>query len=133
MLLVGGDGGFTALDPRFDRRWAETQWRGGTGGPRRSDNGGSFRYRGRSIYLGDDALFIPPLVMDPFDPNVLYFGTERLYRTVDGGEFWEPIADAPAGRISAIAPSRSDARVGAALSPRRTTPWNSTPAFSKSH
>lgn len=109
--VMGGDGGFTALDPRFDRRWAETQWRGGTGGPRRSDNGGSFRYRGRGIDLGDDALFIPPLVMDPFDPDVLYFGTELLYRTVDGGELWEPIAEAPAGNISAIAPSRSDARV----------------------
>ena len=109
--VMGGDGGFTALDPRFDRRWAETQWLGGTGGPRRSDNGGSFRYYGRGIDLGDDALFIPPLVMDPFDPDVLYFGTERLYRTVDGGELWEPVADAPGGRISAIAPSRSDARV----------------------
>ena len=109
--VMGGDGGFTALDPRFDRRWAETQWRGGTGGPRRSDNGGSFRYRGRGIDLGDDALFIPPLVMDPFDPDLLYFGTELLYRTVDGGGLWEPIAEAPAGNISAIAPSRSDARV----------------------
>ena len=109
--VMGGDGGFTALDPRFDRRWAETQWRGGTGGPRRSDNGGSFRYRGRGIDLGDDALFIPPLVMDPFDPDVLYFGTERLYRTVNGGQLWEPIAEAPGGRISAVAPSRSDARV----------------------
>ena len=39
--------------------------------------------------------FIPPLVMDPFDPDVLYFGTERLYRTTDGGERWEPIAEAP--------------------------------------
>ena len=95
--VMGGDGGFTALDPRFDRRWAETQWRGGTGGPRRSDNGGSFRYRGRGIDLGDDALFIPPLVMDPFDPDVLYFGTELLYRTVDGGELWEPIAEAAGG------------------------------------
>ncbi len=109
--VMGGDGGFTALDPRFDRRWAETQWRGGTGGPRRSDNGGLFRYRGRGIDLGDDALFIPPLVMDPFDPDLLYFGTELLYRTVDGGELWEPIAGAPGGTISAIAPSRSDARV----------------------
>ncbi len=109
--VMGGDGGFTALDPRFDRRWAETQWRGGTGGPRRSDDGGLFRYRGRGIDLGDDALFIPPLVMDPFDPDLLYFGTELLYRTVDGGELWEPIAEAPGGTISAVAPSRSDARV----------------------
>ena len=50
--------------------------------------------------------------MDPFDPDVLYyFGTERLYRTTDGGERWEPIAEAPEGKISAIAPRRSDARV----------------------
>ncbi len=109
--VLGADGGFTAIDPRFDRRWAETQWRGGSGGPRRSDDGGSFRFRGYGIDLGDDALFIPPLVMDPFDPDVLYFGTERLYRTVDGGERWEPVAEAREGRISAIAPSRSDARV----------------------
>jgi len=72
-----------------------------------------------------------PLVFSRRDPQVLYFGNQRVYRTADGGEHWQPIspdltrekpavpatldaataADRPApgprrGVVYAIAPSR---------------------------
>ena len=114
--LLGGDGGFTATHPTRDRIWVETQWGGEWSGPRRSDGGSPVQQIIAGIDLDDDALFIPPLVMDPFDPDVLYFGTSRLYRTRDGGDSWEVVpgeitekkADQP---ISRIAPSRSDGAV----------------------
>jgi len=33
-----------------------------------------------------------PLVFSPRQPHVLYFANERLYRTADHGEHWEPIS-----------------------------------------
>ncbi len=114
-LLFGGDGGFTAIDLR-DRtvRYTETQWTASAGfsGPRRSD-GGSFGLKTAGIDVSDRALFIPPLVMDRVDPQVLYFGTFRLYRTTDRAESWVPISSdlTTGGSISAIAVSLSDPAV----------------------
>ena len=33
-----------------------------------------------------------PLMMSPFDPDTLYFGMERLYRTTDDGKSWKVIS-----------------------------------------
>ncbi|HMB93624.1 MAG TPA: T9SS type A sorting domain-containing protein [Rhodothermales bacterium] len=59
-----------------------------------------------------------PVVMDPGNPEVLYLGTNRLYRTVNGAAFWQPISevltDQPTlpllGTITtiAVAPTNSD-------------------------
>lgn len=114
--VLGGDGGFTATHPTRDRIWVETQWGGEYSGPRRSDGGASAEQFIAGIDLDEDALFIPPLVMDAFDPDVLYFGTSRLYKTRDGGDSWQVVpgdiaqkdADEP---ISRIAPARSDGGV----------------------
>ncbi len=113
-LVLGGDGGFTATHPTRDRIWAETQWGGDYSGPRRSDGGSFLEQVIAGINLDDNAWFIPPLVMDPFDPDVLYFGTTRLYRTRDGGDWWEATLNESRGvssPISAIAPARSDGAV----------------------
>jgi photosystem II stability/assembly factor-like uncharacterized protein len=40
----------------------------------------------------DRGAFIPPLTMDPSDPNTLYFGTYRIYKTTDGGSSWTPVS-----------------------------------------
>ncbi|MEJ2008649.1 MAG: choice-of-anchor D domain-containing protein [Acidobacteriota bacterium] len=40
----------------------------------------------------DNGAFIPPLTMDPSNPNTLYFGTYRIYQTTDGGADWTPIS-----------------------------------------
>ncbi|MCY3545246.1 MAG: hypothetical protein OXH49_00045 [Gemmatimonadetes bacterium] len=107
--VLGGDGGFTAIDAEdLDIWYAETQWGSGYGGPQRS---GQRRVAG--IDLGEDAAFLPPLVMDPIDSKRLYFGTRRLYRTDNAAEEWIRVSETFRGqawysRIAAIAPSLSD-------------------------
>ena len=103
--VVGGDGGYAAFDAEDPGVWyAETQWGGSWGGPRKN---GSLAMVG--IDPNDRALFIPPLVMDPVDSRRLYFGTSRLYRTDDAAGTWAPLFESPDGMsISAIAPSASD-------------------------
>lgn len=107
--LIGGDGGFTAIDAEDHDIWyAETQWNMAHGGPRKN---GQLRRSG--IDPGEDAAFLPPLVMDPIDSKRLYFGTRRLYRTDNAAEAWFRVSETFPGRgshstISAIAPSLSD-------------------------
>jgi photosystem II stability/assembly factor-like uncharacterized protein len=111
--VLGGDGGYTAIDQQSPvTRYAETQWSAGSGfsGPRRSD-GGSFVLKVNGISTGEGALFIPPLVMHPLSSGTLYFGTTRVYRTVDRAELWTPISPAFGGVVSAIAPAAADPRV----------------------
>lgn len=112
--VLGGDGGFTAIDHRDPTiRYAETQWQSNSGysGPRRSD-GGAYLLRTQGIDVSDRALFIPPLVMDPVDPATLYFGTYRVYRTTNRAASWVPISPdltlGVSGSVSAIAPAPSD-------------------------
>jgi photosystem II stability/assembly factor-like uncharacterized protein len=38
-------------------------------------------------------LEVVPLEMDENDPNVLFYGTDRVYKTVTGAEYWWPISD----------------------------------------
>ncbi|MBT8397372.1 MAG: hypothetical protein HKO65_12900 [Gemmatimonadetes bacterium] len=111
--VLGGDGGFTAINPQNPAiRYGETQWNTEStfSGPRRSD-GGSFVRKVNGIDVTENALFIPPLVMDPVNPDRLYFGTVRLYRTDDRAESWTSISEPFNGRISAIAPAASDPMV----------------------
>jgi photosystem II stability/assembly factor-like uncharacterized protein len=115
--VLGADGGFTAIDfsnPNF--AYAETQWTENSNfsGPRRRDfPGQGFGARKvLGIDVADRALFIPPLVMDPVDPAVLYFGTYRVYRTSNRADLWAAISGDLArtsnGRVSAIAAAESD-------------------------
>jgi photosystem II stability/assembly factor-like uncharacterized protein len=91
--IIGGDGGFTAINPLDPRiAWGETQWSpddfgGGSWGPRRRNTAtsSSFSLRRTGIDFNDNAQFIPPLVMHPTVPRILYFGTTKLYRTIDDG------------------------------------------------
>ena len=101
--IMGGDGGFTAIDPENPNVWyGETQWvTNAYGGPRK--NGAE---SGSGIDLGEQALFIPPLVMDPVDSRRLYFGAESLYRTDDAAASWVPIYKTSDNDvITAVAPS----------------------------
>ena len=105
--ILGGDGGFTAVNYNTPTTvFAECQW---NCGPLRRDasTGGGFVAKSSGINFGDPALFIPPLVMDPVNPLVLYFGTNRLYRTTDNAESWAPISPGFTGKISAIAAAPS--------------------------
>ena len=57
------------------------------------------------INCTDDVLFFAPMALGPGNPNTLYFGTDRLYRSIDGGVTMTVISQAPVvatQRISAI-------------------------------
>lgn len=112
-----GDGGYTAIDHQNgNTSWAETQWEANSGysGPARRDGASAngFVLKTNGINLGDRAAFIPPLIMDPVNPKVLYFGTFRLYRTRDNGESWTAISPDLTGAsdrdITSIAVARTD-------------------------
>ncbi len=107
-FVLGGDGGYTATDGfTAGVAYGETQWGASSGfsGPRRRDAlGGQFFLKTSGINLAEAANFIPPLVMDPVDPQVLYFGASSLYRTADKGENWAAISLPAAnnGQVDAI-------------------------------
>ena len=101
-----GDGGFTAID--FSN--PQVVYISCSGG-------GIFKYNGSSgpevvngINMQDSVDSIPPLVMDPSNSSRLYFGTYRLYQTLDGANSWTAISpDLTDGTdISTIAVSPSD-------------------------
>lgn len=102
MKVVGGDGGFTAIDAEDPNVWyGELQW---PHGPFR--NGRSAR---SGIDPNDRAAFIPPFVMDPVDSKRLYFGTQSIYRTENSANNWVRIYSSPRrGTVRAIAPAPSD-------------------------
>ncbi len=106
--VLGGDGGWTAIDHENPAiRYGETQWSSSFGGPRRSDNGSFYAQKVVGINMSDPAQFIPPLVMDPTDPKVLYFGTNKVYRTADRAETWTPFSPQFGGTVTTIAPAPS--------------------------
>ena len=60
---------------------------------RRSDDGGrTFRLISEGLDAADRVQFYPPLLSDPNQPDTLYLGTHRLWRSQDGGEHWLPVS-----------------------------------------
>ena len=111
--VLGGDGGWTQIDPQnASRAFAEFQ---GTGNLYRSTNGGlSFSWSGSGISGSDRNCFLPPCLIDPTDSNRVFYGTQRVYRSLNGGSSWSPISgdlSAGAGAIRALALSPADTNV----------------------
>jgi photosystem II stability/assembly factor-like uncharacterized protein len=110
--LLSGDGGYTAINYRDPTIfYAETQWSSTTGGTISRKQGNISRTRVTGITIGDRVQFIPPLIMDPVTPTKLYFGTFRLYRTIDEGVQWTPISldlTRGTGTITTIAVAPAD-------------------------
>jgi photosystem II stability/assembly factor-like uncharacterized protein len=105
--VLGGDGGFTALDQLTGSvAFAETQWTANSGfsGPRRRDSatGSQFILKMNGINAGDRALFIAPLVMDPIRPRIVFFGTFNLYRSGNSGDAWSNIGSTLTGTTGSI-------------------------------
>ena len=88
-----GDGASSAVDSVIP----STVYIGcGTGAPVNASyqNGaiGTFSPAVNGINLSDFSSFIPPLVTDPNAANVLYFGTTKIYQSLDAGNNWTPIS-----------------------------------------
>jgi photosystem II stability/assembly factor-like uncharacterized protein len=95
----GGESGFVLPDPRdwhivyadqyggyitrFDKRTGQTQdisvW------PVNPDGRGAAELKHRFQWTA-------PILISPFDPNVLYMGGERLFKTTDGGMSWTAVS-----------------------------------------
>jgi photosystem II stability/assembly factor-like uncharacterized protein len=89
-MIYGGDGFNVLVDPENNNYvYAEYQY----GNLARSTNGGSYFYDATSGISGSDRFnWNSPVVFDPSDPSVLYFGTNRLYRSVDHAASWTAIS-----------------------------------------
>jgi photosystem II stability/assembly factor-like uncharacterized protein len=89
--IHGGDGFYCNVDyTDSDVIYAEYQW----GWLRKSTNlGYSWSYVMDGIdYYSDRHNWCTPVIMDPVDHNTLYYGSNRLYRTTNGGGWWDPIS-----------------------------------------
>lgn len=85
-----GDGFRVLVDP-YDNKfvYAEYQY----GNLARSTNGGySFSPATFGINSGDRNGWNTPVVFHPNDPSILYYGSNRLYKSSDRAQFWQVIS-----------------------------------------
>ncbi len=87
--ILGGDGFYSLVDyTNSNIIFAEYQW----GNLFRSLNGGSsFSYIG-GAWSNDRTNWSSPYVMDPVDPQTLYFGTYRVWKTTNRGTSWTAVS-----------------------------------------
>lgn len=127
----GGDGGFAYIDQNatdivnitaYHTYFNQTNTQIGfsratttdTGNPGDPNWGGLLGCGGTAngISCTDATLFYAPMVGGPGNPNTLYFGTDRLYRSANTGTTMTVVSQAPLpARISAIAISKQDDNV----------------------
>lgn len=88
-VILGGDGFYCLVD--YDDPniiYAEYQW----GSLFKSTNGGSYMYPIYYEMQNDRKNWSSPLAMNPDQSNILYFGTYRIWKTLDYGEDWTPVS-----------------------------------------
>jgi uncharacterized protein (TIGR03437 family) len=110
---VCGDGGYTALDPSLSTvMYAACQF---IAIGRAVQVNGATRWIEADIGIdqNDASEFIAPLVMDPSNPQTLYFGTYRIWQSRDGAGQWTAISQdltngGTTGTVKAIAVAPSD-------------------------
>lgn len=97
-----GDGGYTAIDPsEAGFAYASCQ----NISPRRTldVSGTAWIPAAYGIAPSDAAQFIAPFVIDPSNPQTLYFGTYRLWQTQDSAGRWKLVSgDLTGGRKGTI-------------------------------
>jgi len=118
--LVGGDGGWTAIDPSQPQTAFISLPYVSLYRTQNLSNPNDFIPVTHGIDLNDRQRFISSYIQDPVTPLRMFYGTDRLYGSTDGGGIWQAISpdvtDAPAGTpstnqtfvISTIAVSPAD-------------------------
>ena len=121
--IDGGDGGFTAIDQNAPDVTNVTEYHTyfnqtsnligfarstvvGDGFPNFYGCGGT----ANGISCTDNTLFYAPMVLGPGNPNTVYFGTDRLYRSIDQGVTMTVVSQAPivaTQKITSIATEKS--------------------------
>ncbi|MDX1545677.1 MAG: T9SS type A sorting domain-containing protein [Rhodothermales bacterium] len=113
--ILGGDGFYIAVDPTDPATvYAESQ------------NGGLVKFTAEGAASATEGIprdeprnWSTPVVMDPQNPQRLYYGTNRIWRTEDGATTWTPISPDLTrrlgldliGTVTTIAVAPSDPRV----------------------
>lgn len=88
--IYGGDGFYVIVDYEDnDIIYAESQF-GNLG--KSTDGGFSFWGATNGIDSGDPRNWSTPVIMDPDEHETLYYGTNRVYRTTNGADFWNAIS-----------------------------------------
>lgn len=113
--VIGGDGGFSEIDfATPTTAYGETQWGGSFSGPRKTTTLGganSFSQAISGINLADSAQFIPPLVMSKTNSTTLYFGTNKVYKTINAASTWTPSTTTLTGRVTHMAEAPSNSNI----------------------
>lgn len=110
-LVFGGDGGYVAIDPRdSDVLFIEYQFLGNI---QKSVDGGETFEPANNGLADTDGTFIPPIAMDQNDPDVVWTGGGRPWRTKNSAGVWTPVGPnfSGPGNITAIAIAPSDGNV----------------------
>lgn len=107
---LGGDGGFTGIDPEsISYMLASTQY-GRIYISRERGAPGTWWRGNEEMEDGTEVVFVAPFVQSPQDPDFIYAGRTRVWRSNNAGEFWvamhpEPLDGNP---ILALAVSALD-------------------------
>ena len=123
----GGDGGFSAIDQNatsptntvaYHTYFSQTNTQVGFQRALTTEpNGDPFwaTFQGcrngvsnNGILCADPVLFYAPLVRGPGNPNTVYYGTNRLYRSIDRGTSMTDVSGTLPARIGAIAIAPQD-------------------------
>ena len=100
-MTMGADGGCNASHPDTPNVVFSEIYNAGN--IYRSDNGGrSYQAAGSGIATSDRTSFLPPFVYHPQNPDVLFYGTQRMWRTTNRGQSWSAISGEVAGNGKAI-------------------------------
>jgi photosystem II stability/assembly factor-like uncharacterized protein len=69
---------------------------------RSDDSGRTFKHVGSGIDSNDRTCFMPTFAIHPGDPDVVFYGTQRLWRTSNRGGSWQAISSEIAGDEKAL-------------------------------
>ncbi len=88
--ILGGDGFYTLVDPTNSNViFAEYQ----NGGLNKSTNGGSwFSWTLDGVDSGDRFNWSMPVIMSPANPQTMYLGSHRVYKSTNQGDSWTAIS-----------------------------------------
>lgn len=88
--IYGGDGFVVKVDPS-DNNFIYAQYQYG-GLSRSVDGGASFMSGKQGINNSDRMNWKSPLELDPQNPSILYFGSNRLYKSTNRAQSWLPVS-----------------------------------------
>ena len=90
VLLPIGDGQYVRIDPSDNQKIYGSFQRGRI--LRSVDGGVNFSFALDGIDSEDPVNWSAPIELDVLNPGTMYTGTNRIYRSQDGAQSWEPIS-----------------------------------------